>query len=73
MDSDPDTGGPKICGSRGSGNGFGSGSATLVLYYLHLVIEYYKNTPAVNKGKRLRMVSLALACLSIYAIKWDTF
>jgi hypothetical protein len=28
---DPDPGGPKTCRSGGSGSGFGSGSATLVL------------------------------------------
>ncbi len=57
MDSDTDTGGPKTCGSGGSRSGFGSRSATLVPhYYLHLVINCYKNTPPVNKGTRLRVL-----------------
>ncbi len=34
MDTDPDLGGPKRYGFDGSASGFGSGSATLVLYQL---------------------------------------
>jgi hypothetical protein len=36
MDPDSDPGGPKTCGSGGSGSGFGSGFATLLFYTLTL-------------------------------------
>ena len=45
MDLDPDSGGPKTCGSGGSG--FGSGSATMV--DTKIKVEFFKSIISSNQ------------------------
>ncbi len=66
---DPDPGGPKTRGSRGSGSGFGSGSATLLkAIFLHyrLCAEADPNlSPAERNARRASLLSeLGLAMTS---------
>ena len=48
MDPDPDTGGPKTCGSGGSESGFGSGSATLLESIVAQTVIHFHHSDLVK-------------------------